>query len=61
MGDLQRMSDALSLLSSVEPSAEYAKERPDWRYIEPKAGHDAIVTHPEQIAHILLAESDLRR
>lgn len=44
-------------LPAVQPSAEYAKSRLDWRYLELPAGHDVILTHPEQVAHILLAES----
>ncbi len=43
-------------LPMVKPSAEYAKKRVDWRYLEFAAGHDAIVTHPEQIANILIEE-----
>jgi pimeloyl-ACP methyl ester carboxylesterase len=42
---------------TVEPSAAYAKQRSDWRYLELNAGHGAIVTHPEQIAKILMDES----
>ena len=40
----------------VETSARYAKNRPDWRFVEVNAGHNAIVTHAVQIAQILLSE-----
>ena len=43
-------------LPSVDASAEYARKRTDWRFLEIAAGHEAMLTHPEQIASILLEE-----
>jgi pimeloyl-ACP methyl ester carboxylesterase len=45
------------IFPSVEPSAVYAKQQQDWRYLEFKGGHDAIVTHPQELAELLLAEA----
>lgn len=36
-------------------SREYAQSRNDWTYIEMQAGHDAMVTHPQELARLLLA------
>lgn len=46
-------------LPSVQPSADYARARKDWRYLELRAGHEAILTHPAEVAQILLQESAL--
>jgi hypothetical protein len=35
----------------------YARQQQDWRYLEFKGGHDAIVTHPQELAELLLAEA----
>ncbi|MEJ0025004.1 MAG: alpha/beta hydrolase [Rhizomicrobium sp.] len=40
----------------VEHHAAYARARSDWRYTELAAGHAAIVTHPKQVADLLLNE-----
>lgn len=34
-------------------SRDYAKTRSDWQYVEMPAGHDAMVTSPEQLALVL--------
>ena len=34
-------------------SRDYAKTRSDWQYLEMDAGHDAMVTSPEQLALVL--------
>lgn len=44
---------------SVAASAEYAKRQPGWRYIEFPGCHDAILTHPVDIADLLIAEAGL--
>lgn len=36
-------------------SREYAKSRNDWTYLEMAAGHDAMVTNPQDLASLLLA------
>jgi pimeloyl-ACP methyl ester carboxylesterase len=45
--------------SQVERHAAYARAQPGWRYVEIAAGHAAIVTHPQQLTQILLAEGTL--
>lgn len=40
----------------TEASARYAKSRDDWRYLEIEAGHNAIVTHPDLVADLILNE-----
>lgn len=45
--------------AAVEPSVAYARQQPGWRFAEFKGGHDAIVTHPAEIAELLLAEANL--
>jgi len=39
------------------PSAEYARSRSDWRFLEFAAGHNGIVTHADQMAQLLLDEA----
>ena len=39
------------------PSAEYAKTRTDWRFCEFQGGHNAIVSHPREMAELLLGEA----
>ena len=39
------------------PSADYARSRSDWRFREFPAGHNGIVTHPDQMAKLLLEEA----
>lgn len=46
-------------LPIVKSSADYARSRHDWRYIECLAGHEAIVTHAQEVAEIFLHEGDL--
>jgi pimeloyl-ACP methyl ester carboxylesterase len=46
-------------LPQVERHAAYARARRDWRYTELAAGHAAIVTHPKQVAELLLNERTL--
>ena len=41
------------------PSAAYARTRTDWRFLEFPGGHNSIVTHPTEMAALLLAEADL--
>lgn len=43
--------------AAVEPSAVYARAQQDWRYLELPAGHNAIVTHVDEVAQILLREA----
>jgi pimeloyl-ACP methyl ester carboxylesterase len=40
---------------SIVPSHEWAKSQSDWRYLELKTGHDAMVTSPNELAAILVA------
>lgn len=42
---------------AVEISARHARSRSDWRYVELGAGHDAMLTHPQLLAELLLAEA----
>lgn len=35
--------------------AKYAQEHPDWRYVDLKAGHDAMVTAPRACADLFLS------
>lgn len=37
-------------------SAAYAERQPGWRFRQFKGGHDAIISHPQEIAAILLEE-----
>lgn len=41
----------------TSPSADYARSRPDWRFLEFPAGHNFVVTHPCEVAELLLAEA----
>jgi pimeloyl-ACP methyl ester carboxylesterase len=43
----------------TEASAAFARERADWRYVEISAGHNVMVTHPEETANLILAEAAL--
>lgn len=40
-------------LPNIEPSARYAREY-GWKYSEPRTGHDAMVSMPDQLAEMLL-------
>lgn len=40
---------------NVDSSGAYAKSRQDWQYLEIKAGHDAMISHPEELTQILLS------
>lgn len=40
-------------------NAAYARSQPGWRFIEFAGGHNAIVTHPAEIAELLLDEARL--
>ena len=42
------------LFPSVTPSADYAKSRKDWQYLELKTGHDAMVISPGPLAEMLI-------
>ncbi len=42
------------IFPTVEPSAAYSKAQTSWNYLELEAGHDAIVTHPSEVAALLL-------
>jgi len=44
-------------LPSTAESAEYAKARDDWRFIEFSASHSAIITHAEDMASLLMSEA----
>ena len=39
--------------------ATYAKTQPGWRFLEFQGGHNAIVTHPQEMARLLLNEAGL--
>ena len=41
--------------SGLKAHAKYAQEHPDWRYVELKTGHDAMVTEPQACAELFLA------
>jgi pimeloyl-ACP methyl ester carboxylesterase len=41
--------------ANTASSAEYAKSRADWRYLEIPTGHDAMVTAPAELTEMLLA------
>ena len=41
--------------SGLNAHAKYAQEHPDWRYVELKTGHDAMVTEPQACADLFLA------
>ena len=41
--------------ANTASSAEYAKSRPDWQYLEIATGHDAMVTKPAELSEMLLA------
>jgi pimeloyl-ACP methyl ester carboxylesterase len=41
--------------SNTLKSAEYAKSRPDWQYLEIETGHDAMVTAPAELTEMLQA------
>jgi pimeloyl-ACP methyl ester carboxylesterase len=41
--------------ANTASSAEYAKSRSDWRYLEIATGHDAMVTAPAELTEMLLA------
>lgn len=43
--------------AAVTAGAAYAKSQATWRYMEFQGGHNAIVTHPNEMAQILLAEA----
>ena len=43
------------LFATTTPSAEYARSRKDWDYLELPTGHDAMVTAPADLAAMLLA------
>ena len=40
--------------ANTTSSAEYAKSRSDWRYLEISTGHNAMVTAPVELAEMLL-------
>lgn len=42
----------------VNAGADYARNRQDWEYVEIQSGHEAIVTHPELVADLLLRVAD---
>ncbi len=44
-------------LDVTAASAEYARSRHDWRFREFAAGHNAIVTHADEMANLLLEEA----
>ncbi|MXW44459.1 MAG: alpha/beta hydrolase [Gammaproteobacteria bacterium] len=41
--------------SGLNMHAKHAQEHPDWRYVELKTGHDAMVTAPQDCADLFLA------
>ena len=41
--------------SNTEESADYARSRADWQYLDIATGHDAMVTAPAELAEMLLA------
>ena len=41
--------------SGLKNHAKHAQEHPDWRYVELKTGHDAMVTEPQACADLFLA------
>jgi len=43
--------------ANTASSAEYAKSRPDWQYLEIATGHDAMVTKPAELTEMLLASA----
>ena len=56
----------VTFIHCVEPAfavtaanAAYARSQPGWRFIEFAGGHNAIVTHPAEIAELLLEEARL--
>ena len=40
--------------SGLNSHAKHAQEHPDWRYVELKTGHDAMVTEPQACADLFL-------
>jgi hypothetical protein len=40
--------------ANTASSADYAKSRTDWLYLEIPTGHDAMVTAPAELAEMLL-------
>jgi pimeloyl-ACP methyl ester carboxylesterase len=42
----------------VEPSARYARNRSDWRYVTIGAGHESMITAPEVVARHLVEIAD---
>lgn len=45
--------------AGTETSAAYARKRREWRYLEIAAGHNVIVTHPQDTADLIAAEAML--
>jgi pimeloyl-ACP methyl ester carboxylesterase len=43
--------------AGVDRYAKYARERPDWRYLQFAGGHDSFLTHPTEMATLLIGES----
>lgn len=44
-------------LAITDASAEYARSRKDWVYREFAAGHNAMTSHPQEIAALLIEEA----
>jgi hypothetical protein len=41
--------------ANTASSADYAKSRADWQYLEIATGHDAMVSAPAELSEMLLA------
>jgi pimeloyl-ACP methyl ester carboxylesterase len=44
------------LSESLEPSRQRVKSQPGWQWLEIAAGHDAMVTAPEELTRMLIAK-----
>lgn len=42
----------------VDPSREWARQQKDWDFRELDSGHSALITHPDQVARLLLELAD---
>jgi len=44
---------------TVRESADYARSQSGWRFIEFSGCHDAMITHPKEVAELLVAEANV--